>query len=126
MYLFVKSRSRQHTKLNTVPPLYDVRIIDGTRACQNRRRVCCGVFPSSVKLSRESHGLDDLYLFIQSQKYVNANTVPPLYDTTLVVGKCASRDGQRWHCDGHCALGGVEVGASRILIGAAFEGMPLR
>ena len=55
--------------------------------------------------------------------------MPPIYDTTLIGGRCASRDERRERCGGRCggccALGRVEVGASRILIGAEVEGMPL-
>ena len=68
---------------------------------------------------------DNLYLFIQIQQYANANAVLPLYDTTLVVGRCASCDGWLERCGGCCALGRVEVGTSRVLIGAVVEGMPL-
>ena len=50
----------------------------------------------------------------------------PLYDMTLVVGKCASRDGRHGRGGGRYALGRVEVGASRILIGTTVEAMSLR
>ena len=36
---------------------------------------------------------EDLYLPVEVQQHAKMKTVPPLYDTTLVVGTCASRDG---------------------------------
>ena len=118
LYLFVKRRSCQHAKTNTVPLLYDVTLVDGTAACWNGRRMRCGVFFRPRCWAGKSWSRR-LVLIYPEPKLCNGKDCAAAiwYDACCWQVLCFS-----WLTTWALRL---EVGASRILIGAAVEGMPL-